>query len=96
MYIFGGFDGNKLNDVYRINLTTIQEVETGNSNKEEDIWRIPFTKQSLEELPPLKWKKITQKNKSVLFSPRTGHEVVFCKKRLYLFGGTDDIVKIVK
>ena len=39
-------------------------------------------------MPVLSWFKV--QNQGTLYSPRTGHDCLFYKDKIYLFAGTDD------
>lgn len=83
MYIVGGFDGIRKNDVYRINL---QE-----DSPEDDLETNPLavTKDVEEDL--LCWKEIKFTGKT--YSARTGHTSVQIGCKIYVFGGTDETTR---
>ena len=83
MYIVGGFDGARKNDIYRISLQ--------DQSPEDDLETNPLavTKEIQEEL--LSWKEIKFSGKT--YSARTGHTAVQIGNKIYVFGGTDETTR---
>lgn len=81
MIILGGFDGNKLNDVYFIKLEEAEEEEK----------MVSFSKKDLVQSAKYKWVHI--RSQGTTFSPRTGHEAILYNHHIYVFAGTDDVVR---
>ena len=48
-----------------------------------------FTNEYFMNMQPSQWRKITPHG-SINFTPRTGHDCIQVKEKIYLFGGTDD------
>lgn len=83
MYIVGGFDGARKNDMYRISLQ--------DQSPEDDLETNPLaeTKDMEEEL--LSWREIKFTGKT--YSARTGHTAVLICNKIYVFGGTDEATR---
>lgn len=60
-----------------------------NSSKPETRSKQYFTNEYFLNLPPGQWRKV-QPVGPTNFTPRTGHDCIQVKERIYLFGGTDD------
>ena len=99
----GGFDGMKRNDMYRIvvdekvvtppfeeesKYTAIQSQEVQNENEDEKEREVYFKEDDFYNMTLKKWVRI--KNIGSTYTPRTGHECLFFKDCIYLFGGTHD------
>lgn len=89
MYLFGGFDGTRLNDVYKINIENIKyDNDTINykSNKviNENISNF------FNNLETFKWVDVKPKNNEI-FTARTGHCSCIVNNKIYVFGGTSKI-----
>ena len=82
MYILGGFDGMRRNDMYRLYLQDL--------SPEVDIESNP-----LAEMKPcdgneaFMWVQIP--SQGAIYSKRTGHSAVVCANSLYVFAGTDEV-----
>lgn len=92
IYIMGGFDGWKRNDMYKI-LIDKKAVSTADEEEKElnsdgVAKKEIFTPEYFQSMPLNKWQKI--KCNGDLYTPRTGHEVIAYDEKIYLFGGTDD------
>ena len=99
MYILGGFDGWKRSDMFRILIEQRNGAKSNNPagalNELEEEKGIesypeqrPFSREFFQELPLLTWYRA--KSTGSVYTPRTGHEVIIYKEKIYLFGGTDD------
>jgi N-acetylneuraminic acid mutarotase len=95
-YVIGGFDGQKVNDMYRVKVCPViaepqiqaikEEVKVQEEPpKENTKW---LTQEYFDSIPSYKWQKVQGTGKK--YTPRTGHECLFYKDKIYLFGGMDD------
>jgi len=80
MYVFGGFDGNRLNDAYRLNLNEL--------SPEDDLESNPLAQTTEIEDDLFEWKQIQVTGPT--YSARTGHCAINAGNRFYVFGGTDE------
>lgn len=83
MYIVGGFDGTRRNDIYRISLQDQSPEDFLETNP------LAVTKDIEEDL--LSWKEIKFTGKT--YSARTGHTAVQIGYKIYVFGGTDETTR---
>ena len=83
LYVLGGYDGSRKNDMFRLYLTDV--------SPEDDIESNPLlaTKDGNDE--GLCWKEIEINGKS--YSARTGHCSINFKGNIYVFGGTDETTR---
>ena len=81
MYVFGGFDGVRRNDMYRLYLQDL--------SPEEDIESNPMATTKPPESEVFSWKLLLPQG--AIYSKRTGHSAVSCSNYFYVFGGTDEI-----
>lgn len=80
LYILGGYDGLRKNDMFRLYLT--------DSSPEDDIESNPLLAINPENDEKLCWKEIEVTGKS--YSARTGHCAINFKGQIFVFGGTDE------
>lgn len=86
LYILGGFDGTRKNDIYRLFLQDF--------SPEEELETNPLfeTKEEIGELhqddEPFAWQKI--RFNGTTYTARTGHCAISCNGIFYVFGGTDE------
>ena len=64
-----------------------QEEEVKGGDTESELGEV-YTSEYFEQMPLREWNMIEPTGK--IYSPRTGHEVIYHKEKIYLFGGTDD------
>lgn len=83
MYIVGGYDGSRKNDMYKISL---QE-----ESPEDDLETNPLAEMNQIEEDLLSWKEIKFNGKT--YSARTGHTAVLINNKIYVFGGTDETTR---
>ena len=81
MYVLGGFDGSRKNDMYRLYLQDL--------SPEEDIERNPLTQMKpAQGDEPFNWQQIQPQGLN--YTQRTGHSAVGLGGFFYVFGGTDE------
>lgn len=91
IYIMGGFDGWKRNDMYKILIDRSRESQMEEEVKREELKSEDenvFSSEYFEQLPLLEWGVLDPQGMN--YSPRTGHEAIYHNDKVYLFGGTDD------
>lgn len=106
LFIFGGFDGMKRNDLYCAqvepesvigplnakNLAMLEEQKHYMSDSDAksvvSYNSSLYSDEYFKSMPMGQWFKLASSGQ--VFSPRTGHECIFYKENVYLFGGTDD------
>lgn len=99
MYILGGFDGRRLNDMYKIQLRTRADVQKAAnrpenlvSNSDPQLGAIGDAQdQACAHMPEdlWTWQRCEEQHGQV-YTPRTGHAVVVWNHCFYLMGGTDE------
>eukprot|EP00922_Rhytidocystis_sp_ex-Travisia-forbesii_P021443 GHVS01031400.1.p1 GENE.GHVS01031400.1~~GHVS01031400.1.p1 ORF type:complete len:874 (+),score=128.88 GHVS01031400.1:24-2624(+) len=105
MYIFGGFDGQRQNDLYRAtvvmgddSVASVAEMANGGAGGSSPSSRAAVRAASAEReggdvvMPEdfWIWKTVKAQTTEETYSPRTGHTAVVWNDALYLFGGTDE------
>jgi N-acetylneuraminic acid mutarotase len=83
LYVLGGYDGSRKNDMFRLYLTDV--------SPEDDIESNPLLATTNENDERLCWKEIEIIGKS--YSSRTGHCAINSKGKIYVFGGTDETTR---
>lgn len=82
MYVFGGFDGVRRNDMYRLYLQDL--------SPEEDIENNPMTEMKpCDPNEAYAWLPVPYQG--IVYSKRTGHSAVAYANSLYVFAGTDEV-----
>lgn len=105
MYILGGFDGRRLNDIYRIHLRSKSELarmHSGRSSQEiaptnQNPAAVSSSAigdaqdQAVMYTPEDLWTwQHMDVQQGQVYTPRTGHAVVVWNHHFYLMGGTDE------
>lgn len=80
MYVFGGFDGVRRNDMYRLYLQDL--------SPEEDLESNPMVQMRSVESEAFVWQVVV--TQGAIYSKRTGHSGVSLNGFFYIFGGTDE------
>ena len=83
IYILGGYDGSRKNDMYRFPLHDL--------SPEDDIESNPLLPTNSLENEVLCWKEIDCIGKN--YSARTGHCAINIEGMIYVFGGTDETTR---
>ena len=80
MFILGGFDGVRRNDMYRLYLQDL--------SPEEDIESNPMAQMRSVDSEAFIWQVVVPQG--TIYSKRTGHSAVALNNSFYIFGGTDE------
>ena len=83
MYIVGGYDGARKNDMFRISLLV--------ESPEDDLETNPLAVMDGIEEDLLSWQRINFQGKT--YSARTGHTSVLIASKIFVFGGTDETTR---
>lgn len=81
--------GDSINDVVpKVNLASSDLSLDSFKEYDENNATVVFTDDYFNNMKVGEWIKLW--NRGSIFSPRTGHECIMYKKKIYLFAGTDE------
>lgn len=82
MYVFGGFDGLRRNDMYRLYLQDLSPEEDIENNTMAEM-------KACDSFEDFTWLQVP--SQGIAYSKRTGHSAVVHANSLYVFAGTDEV-----